>query len=163
MHDTDKRIIEILRRDSRLSDTVIADMLDLTEHEITTRIAALQDSGVIVWFTAVIDEEALDKYSVAAIIELHISLRTGKGYEALAGEISALPETEEVRLLSGNYDLSVTIRGGNFRDIALFVSNTLAPMDGVLSTSTHFILKRFKEKNMLFPSANEDDRGLVSP
>jgi DNA-binding Lrp family transcriptional regulator len=87
-----------------------------------------------------------------------------KGYNVIARKISQCKEVDSIQLMSGgNYDLAVTVKCDNFRDVAAFVADNLAVLDGVLSTSTHFILQRFKEKGALFPADADDERSLVSP
>ena len=100
--------------------------------------------------------------SVCAFIEVRVSPEIQCGYDDVAAVIAQYDEVSSVYLMSGGYDLAVTIKGTNLRDVAMFVTDRLAPLGGVLSTTTHFILHRYKEKDKMFLK-NTDERSLVSP
>ena len=159
----EKDIIEILRQNARLTNADVAAMLDADEADIADKIEALEKSGVIIGYSAIINEEKYDPTNVTAVIELRVSPKTESGYNIVAETVAQFEEVDSVQLMSGAYDLAVTIRGTNLRNIALFVSDRLAPLDGVLSTTTHFILERYKEKGALFTSTQRDERGFNSP
>lgn len=157
------RLVNLLRQNARLSTTELAAMLDCSEKTIADEMAKLEDEGIIIAYSAVINEEKFDKNSVTALIELRVSPQMDNGYDAVANKIAQYREVDSVQLMSGSFDLAVTVKGTNLRDVAMFVSDRLAPMDGVLSTTTHFILQRFKEKGTLFALDADDERSLVSP
>ncbi|MCL2638143.1 MAG: Lrp/AsnC family transcriptional regulator [Oscillospiraceae bacterium] len=157
------RILHILRGNARLTDEQIAAMLGVTAQAVGEEIAELEKEGILVGFTAIINEEAYDKNAVTAIVELKVSPQMENGYNAIANKIAQNRQVVSVQLMSGGFDLAVTVKGENLREVAMFVSDHLAVMDGVLSTATHFILKRFKEKDTLFPVDADDERSLVSP
>ena len=164
MQKLSDKILHILRTSARLNDAQIAAMLGITEQEAKDEIKALEDSGIIAGYAAIINEEKYDEDAVTAEIQLKVSPQIENGYDVIARKLMQNTKVESIQLVSGGlYDLSVTVRGENLREVATFVAQELAPMDGVLSTATHFTLKRFKEKGAFFNSDTDDERGLVSP
>ena len=157
-----EQLVNILRQDARLANNQIAAMMSISEQEVAKLISELEESGLIIGYTAIINEEEFDRNSVTAYIEVRVSPEVNCGYDDVAAVIAQYPEVSSVYLMSGGYDLAVTIKGTNLRDVAMFVTDRLAPLDGVLSTTTHFILHRYKEKNKMF-LRDTDERGLVSP
>lgn len=157
------KLLDLLRQDARLSDKELAVMLGDTEENVAAEIKRLEGEGIIMGYSAIINEEKVDEFGVTAIIELKITPIKDRGFDDLAHTIMGYEEVDSVFLLSGANDLSVTISGASLRNVALFVSERLAVLDGVLSTTTHFILRRYKEKGHIFNEDNFDDRGLVSP
>ena len=157
------KLVELLRKNARLTNEELAVMLGKTPDEIEKEISELENSGMIIGYSAVINEEEVDRNSVTAFIEIKVSPQAEHGYDEIATMLAQYKEVDSVYLMSGSFDLSVTIRGTNLREVALFVSDKLAPIDGVLSTTTHFILRRFKEKGIEFPLIEDDERGLVGP
>lgn len=158
-----KKLVKLLRENARLSNDELAVMLGITEKEVAEKIAQLEKDGTIIGYSAIINEEEFDKNCVTAFIELKVSPQVQCGYDDIAAMIAQHPEVDSVYLMSGSFDLSVTVRGTNLREVALFVSDRLAPIDGVLSTTTHFILRRYKEKGVHFENSYADERSLVSP
>lgn len=158
-----KQLVDILRQNARLSNAQLATMLDTTEEDIAKQIRKLEEDGTIIGYSAIINEEEFDKNCVTAFIELRVSPQVDCGYDDVAKIIAQHKEVDSVQLMSGSFDLAVTIRGTNLREIALFVSDRLATLDGVLSTTTHFILQRYKEKGIFFEKDDADERSLVSP
>ena len=138
-----KTLVDLLRENARLTNNDLAVMLGKTPEEIEKEIAELENEGLIIGYSAIIDEERYNKNCVTAFIELKVSPQAERGYDDIAIMLSQYKEVDSVYLMSGSFDLSVTIRGTNLREVALFVSDRLAPIDGVLSTTTHFILRRY--------------------
>ncbi len=157
------RLLDLLRQNARLSNAELAVMLGESEADVKAQIAALEREGIIMGYSAIINEEKADANGVTAIIEIKITPMKDMGFDDLAHTIMSYEEVDTVFLLSGAYDLSVTITGTSLRKVALFVSERLAVLDGVLSTTTHFVLRRYKEKNHVFNEDNFDDRDMVSP
>ncbi len=157
------KLLDLLRQNARLSDAELAAMLGETESAVKDEIKRLEGDGIIMGYSAIIDEEKVDETGVTAIIDMKITPIKDCGFDDLAHTIMEYEEVDSVFLLSGQQDLSVTISGTSLRNVALFVSERLAVLDGVLSTTTHFILRRYKEKGHIFNEDNFDDRGLVSP
>ena len=158
-----KKLVELLRQNARLTDKELATMLGITPEQVAQEIARLENDGMIIGYSAIINEEEVDKNSVTAFIEIKVTPQEGCGYNEIATMLAQYKEVDSVYLMSGSFDLSVTIRGTNLRDVALFVSDKLAPIEGVLSTTTHFILRRYKEKGIEFVQNEEDERSMVSP
>ena len=140
-----EKLVDLLRQDARLSNEQLAAMLDTSADDVAAMIAELEKSGMIIGYTAIINEEEFDRNSVCAFIEVRVSPEIQCGYDDVAAVIAQYDEVSSVYLMSGGYDLAVTIKGTNLRDVAMFVTDRLAPLGGVLSTTTHFILHRYKE------------------
>lgn len=154
------KLLTILKDNPRLTNAQIAAMVGLSEAEVGEAIAAYERSGVICGYKTVINWDKLEQAEkVTAIIELKVTPRKDTGFEAIAEEIMAFDEVESVNLMSGGYDFSVCVTGQTFQGIAMFVAKCLAPIDSVTSTTTHFILKRYKQDGMLIASNVEDERG----
>lgn len=158
-----KTLVDLLRENARLTNEQLATMLATTPEDIAARIKQLEADGTIIGYSAIINEEEYDKNCVTAFIEVRVSPEVQCGYDDIAKIIAQYREVDSVQLMSGSFDLAVTLRGTNLREIALFVSDRLATLDGVLSTTTHFILQRYKEKGIHFKAESADERSLVSP
>lgn len=157
------KLLDVLRQNARLSDSEIAAMLGETEKAVADEIARLEREGIIMGYSAIIDEEKADDNAVTAMIELKMTPIKDRGFDDLAHTIMSYEEIDSVFLLSGPYDLMVTISGTSLRNVALFVSERLAVLDGVISTTTHFILRRYKEKHHVFNEELYDERDMISP
>ncbi len=158
-----KKLLNLLKQNARLSNAELAVMLGTDEQTVAAQIAGLEEDGVIIGYSPIINEERADDETVTAIIELKITPIKDMGFDDLAHTIMQFEEVDTVLLLSGANDLSVTITGTSLRKVALFVSERLAVLDGVLSTTTHFVLRRYKEKGHVFDEDNTDERSMVSP
>lgn len=158
-----KTLVDLLRENARLSNEQLATILGTSAEAVAAQIKKLENEGMIIGYSAIINEEKLDKNSVTALIELKVSPKVECGYDDVAKIIAQYDEVDTVQLMSGSFDLAVIIKGTNLRDVALFVSDRLATLDGVLSTTTHFILQRYKEKGVNFAGEEADERSLVSP
>ena len=157
------KLLDLLRQNARLSNAELAAMLDCTEAEAAAGIAELESDGIIMGYSAIINEEKADETGVTAIVEIKVTPMKDHGFDDLAHTIMKYEEVDTVFLLSGAYDLSVTITGTSLRKVALFVSERLSALDGVLSTTTHFVLRRYKEKKHYFSEEVSDERSMVSP
>ncbi len=155
------KLLKLLDSNARLTDEQLATMLDISEAEVRAQIAKLEKDGAIRAYKAVVDWDKTDRECVTAIIELKVTPRRDVGFEGIAEQIMAFEEVESVYLMSGGYDLSVRVTGRSFREIAAFVAKRLAPLDSVISTATHFVLRRYKESNVVFLGDNQDERGYI--
>ena len=155
------KMLKVLAKDARLTNEQLAAMLNTTEADITARIAKLEKDGVIRGYQALVDWDKTDREYVTAIIDLQIAPTKDRGFDGIAEVLMSFDEVESVSLMSGGYDLSVTITGRSFRDVAMFVATRLSPLDGVLATATHFVLKKYKERGVLFTDEEKDERGQV--
>ena len=158
-----KTLVDLLRENARMSNEQLATALGITAEEVAKQIKQLEEDGMIIGYSAIINEEKLNKNAVTAFIELKVSPEVQCGYDDVAQIIAQYEEVDTVQLMSGSFDLAVIIRGTNLREVAMFVSDRLATLDGVLSTTTHFILERYKEKGVNFAGESTDERSLVSP
>ena len=144
MTTLETKILALLKEDSRLSATKIAAVLGATETEIKACIRELEEKGAIVKYTAIVNEELTDSTAVEALIEVRVTPKKGEGFDGIARQISELPEVKGVYLMSGAYDLAVFLEGTSLQKVAQFVSERISTYDGVISTATHFILKKYK-------------------
>lgn len=154
-----KKILKILNRDSRTKIEDIAVMVGLTAAEVKAEIEEMEKAGLICGYKAVVDWEKFDNAYVSAMIELKVTPRAGLGFEEVAERVMKYPEVESVYLMSGSYDLSVIVKGKTFQEVATFVAKELATIDSVISTATHFVLRRYKELDTVLYSSDSDDRG----
>ncbi|MCM1237630.1 MAG: Lrp/AsnC family transcriptional regulator [Ruminococcus flavefaciens] len=144
MEKADREIIALLTGDARITYKQIASAVQITEDEAKKRIAALEERGVIVKYTAIINEDEVDGEYVEALIEVKVTPQRGHGFDAIADEVSAHSEVQSLYLMSGAYDLAVIVKGKSLKEISRFVSEKISTYDSVISTATHFILKKYK-------------------
>ena len=156
-------ILRLLRKNGRLSFDDIAEQLDTTVLTVKEQVAEMESSGVISGYQAVIDESLLPETKVKAIIEVNIRPQRDGGFDKIAMRIARFAEVDSMYLISGGYDLELEVRGSSLREIASFVSDKLATIDGVTSTATRFILKKYKEAGRIFDHEEEYDRLKVAP
>ncbi len=155
------RLLELLREDAQLTPAQLAVMLGEREEEVKEAIAGLEKDGVIRGYHALVNWERTELHRATALIELRVTPQKDTGFDEIAGRVMNFPEVESVYLMSGGYDLAVTVTGETMSDIAMFVSRRLAPIGGVLSTATHFVLTKYKDGGVIFNSEYEerDERG----
>ncbi len=156
-----EKLLKLLDRNARLTDAQLSAMLGISEDEVRQRVDTLEKAGVIRGYTAVIDWDKTEREYVTAIIELHVTPKPDLGFEGIAQTIARFDEVESVSLMSGGYDLSITVNARTFRDVAIFVATRLSPLESVVSTATHFVLRRYKERNIVFLGDTEDERGAL--
>ncbi|MEI8003834.1 MAG: Lrp/AsnC family transcriptional regulator [Methanothrix sp.] len=156
-------ILEILSENAKATSSEIAVLLGRSEADVAREIQELEDARVIRKYITLINWEKLDQSFIFAVLELKVALQRKTGYDAVAERIANFPEVESVRLLSGDYDLSVTVRGKSMKDIAYFVAEKIAPLDGVQSTCTHFILKSYKEHGAILIEKPKPQRLVITP
>ena len=137
-------------------------MLGVTPEEVAARIADYEKRGVIKGYSVILNEELADKNAVTAFIEVKVTPKADFGFDELARTIMMYDEVDSVTLMSGSFDLAVTLSGTNYKEIALFVAKRLSSIDGVISTSTHFVLKRYKDDGVVFNREEKDDREVIS-
>ncbi|MDA1476224.1 Lrp/AsnC family transcriptional regulator [Bacillus sp. CLL-7-23] len=157
-------ILEILEENSRLKVETIAKMADLSLEETKMMIEKLEKEKVIIDYSTMIDWHKVDGHEgVTAMIDVKVTPKRGVGFDEVAERIYRFQEVESVYLMSGVYDLSVVIRGRTMSDISHFVSEKLSTLESVMSTTTHFILKKYKHDGKVFESGDDDKRIVVSP
>lgn len=158
MQKIDKEIVRLLQEDSRLTPKKIAAAVAVTEEEAKKRISELEKKGIIVRYKAIVNDEEFDENAVEAFIEVKVDLQRGRGYEKLAREIVAYNEVKNLYLVSGGYDLAVIVRGDSMRAVSRFVAEKICTCDTVISTSTHFILRKYKVEGAEIKNPEGDDR-----
>lgn len=163
MDDFKLKIIELLKEDARRSPALIATMLGASEAEAAEAIRELEEANIIVKYAPVINWAKVGDDRVTALIEVQITPERGRGFDAIAERIYLYPEVKSVYLMSGGYDLLVEIEGKSLKEVASFVSNRLSSIDRVLSTKTHFILKKYKQDGITFEDHEDERRLLISP
>ncbi|HNR99309.1 MAG TPA: Lrp/AsnC family transcriptional regulator [Planctomycetota bacterium] len=155
-------LLKLLRKNALESPKNLAKMLGISEKEVKDRIAAYEKKGIIRGYQAIVNEDDLDLDRVRAVIEVKITPEREGGFDRIATRISKFPEVDSLFLMSGSYDLLAFVKGENLKDVALFVSEKLATIEGVLSTSTHFMLKVYKDQGVLMHADHKDERLQVS-
>ncbi|MBR3631209.1 MAG: Lrp/AsnC family transcriptional regulator [Oscillospiraceae bacterium] len=153
-------LLNLLKENARLSNAQLADMLGKTEAEVAAEIADLEKKGVIRGYTTIINDELAGDDEVEALIELRVTPKHDTGFDDVAKTIMLYDEVESVSLMSGKYDLALTVKGRSLKEVAMFVSQRLSAMDGVLATATSFVLKRYKDKNILIEGEERDERSM---
>ena len=156
-----EKILTMLEQDARLTPAQIADMVELPVAEVQEIIRELERSNTILGYRTLIDWDKTEKDHVTALIEVKITPQKGMGFDEIARQIYSHHQVESVYLMSGGFDLTVIISGRTMREVARFVSAQLAPMENVLSTGTHFILKKYKEQGVEFDPAENDLREVM--
>ena len=154
-----KKLQRLLEQNARYTTTDLATMLGISQDEVRAQIEEMQKEGLIRGFKTVVDWERLDSAYVSALIELNVTPLPDSGFEEAAKKIMKYDEVETVYLMSGGYDLCVIVKGKTFQEVAMFVGKVLAPMKGVVSTATHFVLRRYKELDVILCGDEGDDRG----
>jgi DNA-binding Lrp family transcriptional regulator len=156
-------LLKLLRDNAALEPAQLASMLTLPEAEVVAKIKTYEQDGVILGYRAVINEERIGVDTVRAVIEVKITPERGGGFDRLAERIAKYAEVHSCYLMSGSYDLLVIVEGNTLREVASFVSQKLATIQGVLSTATHFMLKPYKEQGVLMVREKNEERLAVTP
>ncbi len=151
-------LLRLLEDNARLTNDELAAMTGMTPDAVAAELAALRKAGVILGYKTIVDWEKTDRDLCTARIEIKVTPKSGMGFEEIAETIARFEEVQSVYLMSGGYDLAVTVNGKSFKEVALFVAHRLAPLDSVESTATHFVLKKYKEKGVLAAGQPEDQR-----
>jgi len=154
-------VLKLLERDGSLEPSQIAQILNMEELEVREIIELCEENKIIMGRAALIDWDKVDDDTVTALIEVNLSPTKGEGFDRIAKRIYQYDEVESLSLMSGDYDLSVTVKGESLQAVARFVFKNLATIDGVTGTTTHFVLKRYKEKNKIYAQQDrQEDRVL---
>ncbi len=156
-------LLNLLKENARLTNAQLAAMLGKTEQEVADEIHALEQKGIIRGYTAILNEELAQSTEVEALIELRVTPKRDLGFDDIAKTIMMYDEVESVSLMSGAYDLALTVKGESLKEVAMFVSQRLSAMEGVLSTATHFVLKRYKDKGIFIEDEEQDERSMICP
>lgn len=156
-------LLKLLQENAALRPAQLAAMLNMSESEVAAKIKAYEGEQVILGYRAILNEEKLGLEVVRAVIEVKITPERGGGFDRLAERIAKYNEVHSCYLMSGGYDLLVVVEGRNLREVATFVSEKLATIQGVISTATHFMLKPYKEQGVLMHHETDEERLAVTP
>ncbi|MBR5528567.1 MAG: Lrp/AsnC family transcriptional regulator [Clostridia bacterium] len=151
-------ILELLENDGRLTPKELAVMLEKETGDIKAEISELEARGVILGYKAIVDWDKTDKEAVTALIEIKVIPQRDRGFDEIATKICRYPEVKSAYLMSGGFDIAVTIEGRTMREVALFVAEKLALIESVTSTATHFILRRYKDNGVVYKIPETDLR-----
>jgi len=161
MSNIKERVLRFLESDCRYTAKNIADALNTTEEAVAAVIASCIDDGTILGYKALINWDKTDRDYVSAMIEIKVQPEKGEGFDSVARRICAFEEVVSVFLMSGGFDLAVMIEGKSMREVALFVVEKLAVIDGVTGTATHFVLNKYKDKGIIFDEREKDTRVMT--
>ncbi|MEW6160024.1 MAG: Lrp/AsnC family transcriptional regulator [Verrucomicrobiota bacterium] len=156
-------LLKLLHNDASLTPAKLASLLNLTESEVINKIESYEGDQIILGYRTILNEEKLGREIVRAVIEVKITPEREGGFNRLAERIAKYSEVSSCYLMSGGYDLLVVVEGTNLREVATFVSEKLATIQGVISTATHFMLKPYKEQGVLMTPERNEERLAVSP
>ena len=156
-------LLKLIRDNAAWKTAELAAMLNESESDVAARVKKYEADHVILGYRAILNEEKLGVDSVRAVIEVKITPERGGGFDRLAERIAKYSEVQSCYLMSGGYDLLVIVQGNNLREVATFVSEKLATIQGVISTATHFMLKPYKEQGVLMKVEHNEERLAVAP
>ncbi len=157
----EQEILELLENDSRLTAEQLAAMLNKEVGDIKEMISLYEKDGIILGYKTLVDWDKTDREYVTALIELKVSPQRDRGFDRVAEKIYRYPEVKSLYLMSGSFDLAVFIEGKTMKEVAYFVAQKLAPIEYIVSTSTHFVLRKYKDKGVLYGPCEIDERGTL--
>ncbi len=161
--EKENRVLDLLHQDCRNSMEQMATMLDMTTQELAEIIDNLEKTNVILGYGARINwDKANGTDVVTAYIELRVTPQRDRGFDRIAERIYQYPEVKAINLMSGSYDFGITVEGRNIQEVSRFVSERLAPMESVVGTATHFVLKRYKYDGVICMPPSKDEREVIS-
>ena len=158
-----EQILSIIEKNSRIDLHELAVILGMEEADIVNEMAQMEKEGIICGYHTLIDWEKTDVEKVNALIEVRVTPQRGNGFDSVAERIYKYPEVHAVYLISGGYDLLVTIEGKSLKEVSRFVSEKLSTLEAVLSTATHFILKKYKDHGTILGKKETDERMQITP
>ncbi len=153
----------IIEKNSRMDLKELAIILGVQEIDVVNELAALEAEGIICGYHTLINWEKTNIDKVTALIEVRVTPQRGQGFDNVAERIQKYPEVRSVYLISGGYDLMVILEGKSLREVSAFVSDKLSTLEQVLSTATHFILKKYKDHGTVLSQQKEDEREMITP
>ncbi len=156
-----KELLQLLEDDATLSTAQLAALAGMSEEDTKAAIARYVDDQVILGYKAIIDWDRTEREAVTALIEVKVTPQRGNGFDRVAERIYQYDEVESVYLMSGAFDLTVIISGKTLKEVATFVSQKLSTLEDVTGTATHFILKKYKEKHLIFPAKEEQEERFI--
>ena len=157
-----EKILTFIENNSRIELKDLAVMLGSSEAAVANEIADMEKEGIICGYHTLIDWDKTSEEKVTALVEVKVTPQRGHGFDKVAERIYNYPEVTSVYLISGGFDFLVMLEGKTMRDVAQFVSDKLSPLDSVLSTATHFILKKYKDHGSIMAHESKDERMLMT-
>lgn len=158
-----EELLSIIEKNSRMDLKELAVILDAEEIDVVNELAALEAEGIICGYHTLINWENTSLEKVTALIEVRVTPQRGQGFDNIAERIYNYPEVQSVYLISGGYDLMVILEGKSLREISNFVSDKLSTLEAVLSTATHFILRKYKDHGTILTKKYDDEREMITP
>ncbi len=158
-----EELLALIEKNSRIDLKELSVLLGAGEAETANELANLEKEGIICGYHTMIDWEKTSREKVSALIEVRVTPQRGQGFDSIAERIYQYPEVQSVYLMSGGYDLMIILEGKTLREISAFVSEKLSALDSVLSTATHFILKKYKDHGTVLSKKKEDEREMITP
>lgn len=158
-----EELLAIIEKNSRMDLKELAVILGVQEIDVVNELAALEAEGIICGYHTLINWENTDIEKVTALIEVRVTPQRGQGFDSIAERIYKYPEVRSVYLISGGYDLMVILEGKSLREVSGFVTDKLSTLDTVLSTATHFILKKYKDHGTVLGQSKSDEREVITP
>ena len=161
MKNLKDQLIDLLTENARYSNAQLSAIIGVAVEDIENALKELEADGIIVKYAAILNTEAMEKKKVQALIEVKVAPQKLKGFDSYAEEIYHFPEVQSLYLMSGGFDLAVFVEGDNITDVAMFVSEKLSVIDGIVSVQTHFILKKYKIEGQVTRPSEEGKRQLI--
>lgn len=158
-----EELLAVIEKNSRIDLKELAVILGVEEIDVVNELAALEKEGIICGYHTLINWEKTSNEKVTALIEVRVTPQRGQGFDSIAERIYKYPEVHAVYLISGGYDLLVTLEEKSLKEVSNFVSDKLSTLDSVLSTATHFILKKYKDHGTVLSRKKEDEREKITP
>lgn len=152
-------LLKLLEDDASLTPEQLATMLEKEEGDIKKMIRTYEENGVILGYKTLIDWDKTDREYVTALIEVKLVPQRDRGFDRIAEKINNYPEVKSLYLMSGGYDLCVLIEGRTMKEVAYFVARKLSTIESITGTATHFVLKKYKDKGVIYGILDEDERG----
>ncbi len=159
----EQKILKLLAENARISEAEIAARLNIAESTVKEVIKELKDRGVICGFTTILNENKIKDNKVKALIEVKVTPKREGGFDQIAKRIANFPDVTDLYLVSGSFDLLLTVEGESLQEVASFVSEKLSTLDGIVSTATVFLLKKYKESNRIMQNDEEYERLKICP
>ena len=158
-----QEILSFIEKNSRVDLKEIAVCLGLTEIDVANELAAMESEGIICGYHTLIDWDKVTTDRVNALIEVRVTPQRGHGFDAIAERIYKYPEVNATYLISGGYDLLVSLEGKTLKEVSSFVSQKLSTLEYVISTTTHFVLKKYKDHGTILNGETNDERMIMTP
>ena len=158
-----EEILRIIERNSRIDTGELAVRLGREESDVVNEMMKMEEEGIICGYHTMINWEKTTQETVTALIEVRVTPQRGEGFDKIAERVYKYPEVKSVYLISGGFDLLVTLEGKTLKEVSMFISDKLSTLDTVISTSTHFILKKYKDHGTIMTKKKQDERQMITP